>query len=77
LSPEPNDPLSASALAPDEKPTYCCPANPPMSILPPKVPPADTIKFVVDASDAVRFVVEAYGATSDEPENVRNAFEVS
>jgi hypothetical protein len=38
---------------------------------------AETIRFVVDASDAVRLVVDAYGATSDEPENVRNALEVS
>ncbi len=38
---------------------------------------AETMRLVVDATDAVRFVVEAYGATSEEPENERNAFEVS
>jgi hypothetical protein len=38
---------------------------------------AETMRLVVDATDAVRLVVEAYGATSDEPENERKAFEVS
>jgi len=42
------------------------------------VPPSDdTVRFVVEARVAVTLVVEAYGATSDEPENVRNALDVS
>lgn len=38
---------------------------------------ADTMRLVVEARVAVTFVVEAYGATSEEPENVRKALEVS